>query len=91
MEDPVHMVERARDGLDLHRGADGFTADDAVKAEVCHQPLHRAVRDAEAFAQHLPPDLARANRQHLADRRDPMDLAVIVSARRRYACLPGNG
>lgn len=59
MEDAVHMVERARGGLVLHHGADGLAADDAMKAEVGHQPFDRAARDAEAFAQHLTLDLAR--------------------------------
>lgn len=31
-----------------------------VKAEVGHQPRDGAMRDGEAFAQHLTPDLARA-------------------------------
>ena len=121
MEHPVHMVERTWRRLVLHRGADGLAADDTVEAEVGHQPFDRAARDAEAFAQHLTPDLACAidlevlgedaldlrpqgriplrprrqlrgisalgdmvvvgrwgDRQHLADRLDPVDLAVIV-------------
>lgn len=124
MEHPVHMVERASCRLILHRGADGLAADDTVKAEVGHQAFDGAARDAEAFAQHLTPDLACSidlevlgddaldlglhrkiplrprrellgidalgdvvpvglpgNRQHLADRLDPMDLAVIVNER----------
>jgi hypothetical protein len=60
MEDPVHMVERTWGCLVLHGGADGLAADDAVKAEVGHQPFDRAAGDGKAFAQHLPPDLARA-------------------------------
>ena len=121
---PVHMVARAWSRFILHRGADRLAADDAVEAEVGHQPFDRAARDAEAFAQHLTPDLAcaidlevlgedaldlglqrnvplrprrqllgidalgdvvavgrRGDRQHLADRLDPMDLAVIVDKR----------
>ena len=121
-------------GLVRHRGANVLAADDALEAEVGHQPLDRAARDAETLAQHLTPDLARAihlevlgvdaldlglqrqvplrprrqllrvgalgdmiavgrrgDRQNLADRLDPMDLAVIVPSRRRYAYLPGNG
>ena len=75
MEDPVHMVERARGGLVLHRGADGLAADDTVKAETGHQPLDRAARNGEVFAQHLPPDLARTvNLEVLGE--DALDLRL---------------
>jgi hypothetical protein len=124
MEHPVHMVERTWRGLVLHRGADRLAADDALKAELGHQPFDRAARDSKAFAQHLAPDLAcaidlevlgedtldlrferhvplrpgrkllgigtlsdlimvgrRGDRQYLADRLDPVRLAVIVDER----------
>ena len=124
MEDPVHMVKRARRGLVLHRRADRLATNNTVKAEIGHQPLDRAARDIEALPHHLPPDLPRAvdlevlgedafdrrfelqvplrprrqlrgisalgdmivvgrwgDRQHLADRLDPMRLAVIVNER----------
>jgi len=60
MEDPVDVVERARCGLVLDRGADRFAADDALKAEVGHQALDGAARHRDVLAVKLPPDLARA-------------------------------
>jgi hypothetical protein len=80
MEDPVHTIEWARGGLVLHRGADRLAADDAVKAEVGHQPLDRAARDGEAFAHHLPPDLPRAIDLEVL-REDALDLRLELQSR----------
>jgi len=60
LELAVHPVERARRGLVGDRRADRLAPDDALQAHGIHQPLHRAARHAEPFAQQLTPDLPRA-------------------------------
>ena len=80
--------ERARRGLVGHCGAHGPATDDASQTHTAHHARHGAARDIEAFTHHLTPDLPHAaklevlgehagDRQHFADRLDPMDLMVI--------------
>lgn len=60
MEDPVHMIERARRRLVRHCGAHGLATNDALQPHAAHQSRHGAARHVEAFAHHLPPDLPHA-------------------------------
>ena len=57
--------------------ADRLAADDAMKAEVDHQPRDCSARDAEAFARHLTPNFALAI--HLEVRgEDALDLRLQI-------------
>jgi hypothetical protein len=121
VEDPVHVIERARGRLVLHGRADRLAADDALQAEIGHQALDRAASNRDVLPVQLPPDLPHAvdlevldedaldlrlqpqvplcpcrqlrrigapgevvmvgrggDRQHPADRLDPVDLTMIV-------------
>ena len=75
MELAVHLVERTRSRFIADRGADRFAANDILRAEVSHQPLHRSSRNIEPFPLHLPPNLADAiDREVLG--KDPNDLGL---------------
>jgi len=60
MEDPVHMIERARRCLVLHRCSDRLAPDRPFKTHLTHQPGDGAAGDVEALPPQLPPDLAHA-------------------------------
>ena len=56
----VPLVLRARRGFVAKRRLFSLAANNPLHVHVFHQPFHRTTGHAEAFAQQLPPDLARA-------------------------------
>src|SRR6266446_6757171 len=60
LELAIDPIERAWSALVADGRALWLAADDALQAEVTHEPLDRAAGDRKALPTHLPPDLPHA-------------------------------